>query len=262
VRAIPAECPAVQSGIGLFETMLVASGRVIHLEDHASRMAESCIALQFPPLDEQQFRNAATRAVRVIEDESALRLTRVGVSTHDWPLFATTFPLPAATRSRRENGRAITLHPSMRRALPLHKLTSYAVCALALRDAVNAGADEGLFVSKASAVLEGTATNIFAIRGTKLVTAPLSAGVLPGIVRAWVVASAAVIGLSLEERPPEVSEILEGGFFTGSLTKIAPIRSLDGRPCALPGEAFGELVRRYRLATDMHHQIASGLECP
>ena len=217
----------------LFETMLVAGGRVVQLEEHIVRMARSCRELGWPPLDDDAFRTAA-----VAEGEAIRVLNAQGTIT------ATSFAVPDVTRSRRAHGRAMTLHPSVRRSLPQHKLLPhYAVCSEALRGAIAAGADEALFVTSHGGVLEGTSTNVFAVRGDVLVTAPQD--VLPGIVREWVLATAPAIGMRIEPRAPAAAEIRRGAFFTGSLTTLAPIRVLDGHECATPGDAYVELARRY-----------------
>jgi len=240
------ESPAVAAGIGLFETMLAVNGSIVQLEDHYIRMAESCLTLGFPPLDESTFREAAINAVQSGEHDCALRIVRVCSATDEWLLHASTVPIPAATLSRRKRGRAVTLDSSIARSLPTHKMTSYAVCTIALRDAVAGGADEALFTDRHSMVLEGSATNVFAMKGTRLITAPVAAGILPGIVRAWVIATAASIGLAVEERAPSQSEIAAGSFFTGSLTTLAPVRELNGRPCVPLNAAFAELTRLYQ----------------
>ncbi|HXI13653.1 MAG TPA: aminotransferase class IV [Thermoanaerobaculia bacterium] len=239
------DSPAVASGMGLFETMLVVDGTVIQLREHCSRMARSSVALGFPTLDESSFREAALHAVRGVKGECAVRVIRVAGGTGEWLLHASMFQVPCATMSRRERGFATTLDSSTTRSLPQHKMTSYAVCTLALRDAVAEGADEALFTMGDSAILEGTGSNVFALQAATLVTAPVSAGILPGIIRDWVLATAPLAGLAIEERPPTTSEIEAGSFFTGSLTKLAPVRALNGRKCVSPGEPFFDLVRRY-----------------
>jgi branched-subunit amino acid aminotransferase/4-amino-4-deoxychorismate lyase len=152
-------------------------------------------------------------------------------------------PLSPITLRRRRRGRAITLAHT--RALPEHKLTAYAASTIGLREAVAKNADEGLFLDRNGHVLEGTATNVFAIGERTLITAPLGAGILPGVVRAWVIANAAQAGLKVIERAPSVDELRDGSFFTSSLTTLAPIRRIDGIACAVPPRLFAELRRLY-----------------
>jgi branched-subunit amino acid aminotransferase/4-amino-4-deoxychorismate lyase len=220
----------------LFETMLAVGGFIVQLDEHVQRMARSCRELNWEPLDEDAFRNAAHKAVRT--DESAVRVVNARGM-----IETTAFAIPDATRSRRAYGRAILLDPAVTRSLPHHKLLPRTVCSDSLRDAIQAGADEALFVTPDGRILEGTSTNVFAFRGDVLITAP--AEVLPGIVRAWVLATVPDLGLRIEERAPTADDIRNGGFFTGSLTKLAPIRTLDGHLCAPPGDAYSELARLY-----------------
>jgi branched-subunit amino acid aminotransferase/4-amino-4-deoxychorismate lyase len=243
VKHVRIDSPAVAHGVGLFETMLVERGDVAFLDAHLARMTRSSAALGFPPPDGDAFRNAALEAAGDAGGEAALRMLWIDGGDDGWILSAQTRPIPPRTLSRRERGRAITLDASLTRALPEHKTTSYAPCVIGLRRAAEADADEGIFVARDGGVLEGTATNIFAVRDRTLITA--ASGILPGIVRAWALAEAHAIGLSIEERCPTVDELRAGSFFTSSLTRLAPIRQIDGMPCNPPGEVFAELQRRW-----------------
>lgn len=233
--------------LGLFETMRVVRGRVVEMEEHLERMLASARALSFPLPDAEAFRRAVAKAARQSAQlgEAALRCVYAAPHGDDWRLSATTSTLSPITLRRRRLGRAITL--SHTRALPAHKLTAYAASTIGLRQAVAKNADEGLFLDDAGRALEGTATNVFAIHDQMLITAPVSAGILPGVVRAWVIANAPRAGLELIERAPSMDELRAGSFFTSSLTTLAPIRRIDGIACAALPRAFAELRRRYLL---------------
>ena len=250
----------------LFETMLVVDGRAVHLEEHFARMRRSAEALGFPALSLDAFRETLGSVTLTGE---AVRC----VYRDDGTLHAEPIAIPAATLERRQNARAITLDASIERTLPEHKLVEhYAVAREALQFALGNGANEALFVEDRhsclsppssspsddgnqpeghagvpvlhEACLEGTATNVFAVRGTTLVTA--GENILPGIVRAWTLARASELGLTIEFRAPCAEELREGAFLTGSLTMLAPLRALDAQPCRAPGDAFDELARLYR----------------
>ena len=244
---VPIASPAVAHGMGLFETLLVQRGRIAFADEHFARMQRSAAVLDFPAPDAGAFHVELQRARNEAkDDEAALRCLYVaaGESMDDpWTLAAQCGPIPPLTRSRRAHGRVVTLDPTLTRALPEHKLTSYAACVIGLRRAAAAGADEGLFLTRDGAVLEGTATNVFAVASDgRLITAPVAAGILPGIVRAWVIGEAARRNIVVEERTPYVDELLRGAFLTGSLTGIAPIRTVDGRACDAPPAIVGELL--------------------
>lgn len=245
-----ADSPAVAHGIGLFETMLVIGGRVVQLDEHFQRLAASADALQFPPPSERGFRAAVARAARNVQslDEAALRCLYVE-DTARWRLVATAGPIPPTTLRRRKGARVITLDRELSRAIPHHKLTSYAASIVGLRAAIAADADEGLFLDRCGRILEGTATNAFAIAGDTLITAPTRAAILPGIVRAWVLDNAARVGLAVIERAPTIDELRAGSFLTSSLTTLAPIARLDGVACRTPGRAFARLRRLYAITS-------------
>jgi branched-chain amino acid aminotransferase len=244
--------PAVTQGVGLFETLLAIRGRAIQPAEHFARLAASATSLGFPPPSTKVFFSAIESAAKEVRsfDEAAVRCLYIatGKELDDpsaWLLAATASPIPAVTQQRRALGRLVTLDRDLSRALPRHKSTSYAVCAVALRQAVARGADEGAFVTAAGLVLEGTSTNLLALAGDRLITAPVAAGILPGVVRAWVLDRARQLGLVCEERPPSAAELMAGSFMTSSLTLLTPIRALNGSPCTPPGPAFAELERRY-----------------
>jgi branched-subunit amino acid aminotransferase/4-amino-4-deoxychorismate lyase len=242
-----ADSPAVAHGVGLFETMLVVRGRVVQGAEHFARLAESARVLGFPPPEARAFSRAIARAANQVKtwDEAALRCIYVQ-DVAGWRLAATAGAIPPTTLRRRKGARVITLDRSLSRALPHHKLTSYAASVIGLRRAVASGAEEGLFVDGRGRILEGTATNVFALDGARLITTPARAAIFPGIVRAWVLEQARRVGLNVIERAPTVEELRRGSFLTSSLTLLAPIVKLDGLACERPGRAFHELRRSYR----------------
>jgi branched-chain amino acid aminotransferase len=208
----------------IFETMLAIGGRVVQLEEHFARLARSARELGLPAPDDGEFRDALV----LPSDECAVRCV------YDGAFAVTSGPIPATTLRRRNGAHAITLDRSIVRESPQHKLTSYAEW---LRTQIIDG-DEGLFVDSEGRVLEGMVTNVFAVDGDTLTTS--ADGVLPGVVRGWVIDNARVIF-----RRPSIAELRAGSFLTSSLTLLAPIVSIDGVACARPGPVFEELRRRY-----------------
>lgn len=69
-----------------------------------------------------------------------------------------------------------------------HKTTQRALYDRA-RAALPVDIDEGLFLNTAGALCEGTITNVFVETGEGLLTPPLSAGLLPGVLRAELLAN-------------------------------------------------------------------------
>ena len=261
--AITSGSPAAAHGIGLFETLLVVHGRVLQLAEHRERMRRSAHMLALPAPEAHAFEEAIALEVsrQPPTREAALRCCWLAADSplearSSWRLTAEAGEIPAITLRRRSDARAITLQSGEMRALPQHKLTSYAICVLALRNAVVEGANEALFLAPSGGVLEGTSTNVFAVRGDTIVTAPVSAGILPGTLRGWVLREAPELGLAVEERVPSVEEVKRGAFLTSSLTTIAPLRAVDGIACAEPGDAVRRLQQRW---SDSVAAVAGGI---
>lgn len=249
---VDAFSPAAAHGAGLFETILVVRGRPVLLDAHVTRLLASCEALGFTPPARARLAKQILRAASSAAESREAALRVAWLATRDdlrgeesWSAVASIGPIPRGTLARRRRGRVVVLDPGYVRSLPQHKTTSYLPCILALREAQARGADEALFVDAKGRILEGSTTNIFAVDGTRLITPPVSAGLLPGVTRAWVIDAARELGVRVVERIPTRDALLAGSFMTGSLTMIAPVREVDGLRCAEPKIA-GELQRRFR----------------
>lgn len=255
MKQLDIQSPAVAHGIGLFETMLVIRGRIIFAQEHFDRMHRSAATIGFPLPDERRFHDAVNAAAASFAstDELAVRCVYAADGSigdpRSWTLEAEAGPIPPITLLRRAHGRAMTLDASYTRALPQHKLTSYAVCVIGLQRAIAAGADEALFTDPAGDALEGTATNVFAARGDTLITAPVDSGILPGITRAWVIAEARANGVKIEERPPSLQELRGGGFLAGSLTGLTPLHFINRSACAPPDRVFNSFAEAWAQLT-------------
>jgi branched-subunit amino acid aminotransferase/4-amino-4-deoxychorismate lyase len=251
---VPLDAPALVNGTGLFETLLVVNGVALALEEHFKRLTRSAVALELPSPSRDELAGVVARTLDELGEsagEHALRILWVATAEPieertSWQLHATLAPLSPSTLRRRRLGRVILLPARHRRSDPEHKTIAYFGTLLAARKAMAQGADEALFTSEAGAILEGTATNVFALAGNELITAPVEAGILPGITRAWVIGHAAAAGLTVIERCPVKEELLAGSFMSGSLTTLAPTRSIDEEKCAEVGPPFAELVRLFR----------------
>lgn len=109
------------------------------------------------------------------------------------------------------------------------KSTSYAENAIVLREAKAAGADEGLLLSTAGDVCEGTGSNIVLGMDEQLVAPELASGCLNGITRQLAVA---VCGVTEERLPAAALDAATEAFLTSSARDLHPIAQLGDR--ALP----------------------------
>jgi branched-chain amino acid aminotransferase len=227
-------------GDGLFETLHVVRGAPIDLEPHLARLDESCefFGISVPRRAELPEIFARVIEKNALDDhdapEAALRLTVTRGVDRDGPATVLVHMrrLDSGHLSKRDIGVHLHVLPIGGRGDPdlvRHKSSSYV--ASALSDVWLRGrpgykpTDEGLFVSSDGEVREGASCNVFAIIGTRLVTPPIEAGVLPGISRSVVCSMASEVGLELEEGSLSLRELelADEAFVTSSTLHVAPI---------------------------------------
>jgi branched-chain amino acid aminotransferase len=93
------------------------------------------------------------------------------------------------------------------------------------------GADEALMLNSNGTVAEGPGENMFIVRGGKLITPPISAGVLEGITKDSVLTIASDLKIEVIERDITRGEIFVADefFMTGTAAEVTPCSKLDGR---------------------------------
>ncbi len=281
-----------QLGDGVFETLRVRRGVAIDLAIHLGRLRVGLAALAIPmPFGDEEL-TAAVAAVAAANapEDAALRITvtrgpmqgrgtlpagwREAVPTvavQAWPHL----PVPAALVER--GVRAITATGRRDPGAPLAsvKTISRADHVQAKLEAELAGADDAITLSLAGEVAEATSANVAIVVGSghvplsggipgsgglRLLTPPLSAGILDGTTRDWLLGpdGAGAFGLSAEEasiRPDDLVAADEA-MLCSSLTGILPLVSLDGRP--IGGGRPGPWARRLREAREAWIVAASG----
>jgi branched-chain amino acid aminotransferase len=96
---------------------------------------------------------------------------------------------------------------------------------LAVREARAAGAHEALLLDARGFVTEGSSSNVFAVRGGRLTTPPIAAGILEGVTRGLVLRIAGEIGVAADEAPlrPEELERADEVFITSTVREIVPV---------------------------------------
>lgn len=122
---------------------------------------------------------------------------------------------------------------------------------LGRREAVAAGADEGLFFNLRGELAEGTVSNVFLLfDGGRLVTPPAGSGLLPGIAREIVLDAGGGLGLAVSEEAIDRRgfESAREAWLTNSLLEVMPLVSLDGVPVGngRPGEIAFRMRQAYR----------------
>jgi branched-chain amino acid aminotransferase len=132
---------------------------------------------------------------------------------------------------------------------------SYVNPAFSKTEAMLNGFDEALVLTHDGHISEGSAENIFVVRGGRLVTPSVSEDILEGITRAGITEIAAELGIPVVERSVDRSEIYvaDEAFFCGTGAQIAPIIEVDHRP--IGSGSAGPITRRIK---DRYFDIVRG----
>jgi branched-chain amino acid aminotransferase len=109
---------------------------------------------------------------------------------------------------------------------------NYVNSAFSKSEAVLNGHDEAIVLTEAGKVSEGSAENLFLLRGDTLITPGANDDILEGITRAAVVEIAREFGIKVVERSIDRSELYIGDelFLCGTGAQISPVIQVDHRP--------------------------------
>lgn len=210
-------------GLGAFETIAVEDGRGQLVGWHVERLMD---ALAFMGIEQSE--GAVYREIeRALTDPSlsrgshALKL----VATSD-NLLTQTRPNPYGAEDRRRGFRLQTSSIRRNETSPFtyRKTLNYGDSISEKRRARSEGFDEALFLNTRGEVAEGATTNIFFVLGSRLITPPVESGLLPGVMRRFVLENLDVCERVV--RPEEISAF-DAAFVTNSLVGAMPICSID-----------------------------------
>ncbi|GAB5561742.1 MAG: hypothetical protein SynsKO_33890 [Synoicihabitans sp.] len=113
---------------------------------------------------------------------------------------------------------------------PAWKTGNYLNNIVGLHEAEQRGADDVVFLNRAGELTEASTSNVAFIDQCRVVTPPVSAGILPGITRSEVLQHvAARAGLEVEERtiqPADLDQFQEA-FLLSTTKDIQPVAKID-----------------------------------
>lgn len=221
-------------GDGVFETIKVTRDGAFALPEHLARLSRSAAKLGLADPDHARIEEAVAAVIAGRSYEfGRIRITWTGgkgplgsQAPYGPPLLVVA---AEATTPWPSHGTLLTLpwRRSPTDVLAGVKTTSYGGNVRGLAAAHAAGASEGIFVNTEGHVGEGTGSNIFFVFGETVVTPPLSAGILDGITRQFVLDwTDGVI-----ERDVTLAEAQSADevFLSSSLFDVQPVDRWDDR---------------------------------
>lgn len=96
---------------------------------------------------------------------------------------------------------------------------------------VNRGYNEALFLNTEGFISEGAVSNIFFIRNGVIFTPKIECGLLPGILRQFVIQNSFTLGLKVQEGEFTLDELMnaEGVFITNSIMGIMKVNKIQDK---------------------------------
>jgi branched-subunit amino acid aminotransferase/4-amino-4-deoxychorismate lyase len=237
-----------RDGGGIFETFRVHDSRPFLWEPHLERMVVAAAELGFPVppspatlleglgavLAANGLANAVAR-ITVTRGIAGGRPTRTGCWIECEPVEGRLW------RGTRTGKGAVIL--SKRAFSPgvlgPYKTTSRLAYQLAYEEARAVGADETILLTHQGEVLEGSASNVFLYIDGQVATPSHNTGILPGIMRAFVLQACYTLGYALRTSAiwrDELS-IADEVFLTNSVQGLVSIATVNGRAVKTSGVA-------------------------
>ena len=257
---------------GLYEAVLARRGRLLFWDEHERRLRagltalridfSQCIALPEPAA----LRGVAEGLLRSNQLTTGDALVYLQVSRGAAPRLHA-FPEPPVPPTVYMTARAWGGHPPVLVAGGATALTvadtRWARCdikstallpnVLAQQQAKEAGAHEAIFVRDGIA-LEGSHSNLFAVRAGEVWTYPACNYILDGITRVAVLELAAAMGIPVRLSAIPLADLYAADevFLTGTTTEVLPVVAVDGRRIGhgLPGPVTAKLREAYLLQVE------------
>ncbi|MEE2908492.1 MAG: branched-chain-amino-acid transaminase [Planctomycetota bacterium] len=253
-------------GDGCFEGIRVYNSRIFKLNSHLTRMYASAEKIYLTPrwsLEEMEDAIRMTVADNDITDGYVRLVFTRGVGTLGLNPFHcaehTAFVIAADIALYPETlyHEGLPVVVAKRRRIPVEclnpeiKSLNYLNNILAKVEAIKAGVLEAIMLNARGEVAECTGDNIFLIKKGQISTPDLSAGMLHGITRKFVIEDVAPsLGYKIQERPHTVDEFFEADevFLTGTAAEVIGVNRIDSTPIGdgRVGPITSELTEKFR----------------
>lgn len=249
-------------GDGVYEVLRSYNGKIFAFSEHMERFARSLAAIRIDGIDIAAVRERVERAFKTAGMANAkiyFHVTRgSGPRNHAWdgslkPNFFLTLSELTDNLQEKATGIAVSTYPDLRWKRCDIKSLNLLPNVMARQDAAEKGCGEAILVDDGGLITEGAASAFFAIVNKAIVTAPLTANVLPSITRRYVVPLAKQVGLGLDERclTPQQAASADELFLAVTTKDIVPIVKFDGHIIGdgKPGRYTKAMISEFRKIT-------------
>lgn len=241
---VSAESRALRYGDGIFETIRILNGEIMHAELHFSRLFDgiNLLGLEMPPLtnkDSLAELILATAKKNNVEKAARIRLALFrgngglyDAEHHRPNVLVQSWPLPLQTGELNSNGLVIGVYPLARKSCDVIsnlKTGSHLAYVLAALHAKKMKWNDAVVLNAHNRVSDTSIANLFIIKDKKISTPPLTEGCVAGIMRRFLLRELPLYGFDTEERPlgTEDIEAADECFLTNAISGIRWVREFQ-----------------------------------
>ena len=247
---------------GVYEVIACFGGQFLDLTAHLERLNRSCEAISIPlPKTVDELALLVEEAYKRNPFEHAMVYIQVtrGVAPRSHliqgqlspTLVITVRDLPSPSAEKLAHGATAITMADIRWKRCEIKSIALLASVIGKQEAARCGVDEGFWLDEDGHLLEGCATNCFAVIDGVLVTHPLDHQVLGGITRDMALSLARQHGIVVEERPWKLTEAgLTECMMSSTTNAVLPVCHINGEAIGngLPGPV-AETLRKLMLET-------------
>lgn len=217
---------ALGYGLGVFETMRVEYGQVIWLHRHLERMKKSARMIGIENLERLDGWNLEKEIQRAEKEYGKIFVLKLLLTQNQVYLSSRRI---VYERLDYENGFCICTSQVRRNETSMWtgiKSLHYGDSILEKKKAQEKGFSEALFLNSKGELAECTMSNIFWVKEGQIYTPSLDCGLLPGIMRAFVLEMR-----NVQEVHATYEQILQADevFLTNSVMEVMGVHRIDGK---------------------------------
>lgn len=236
-------------GDGVFDTLRADNGEPVDAHRHFMRLLDHAGQLRlYPDITMAELKATAQALLEKNDFTMGHHAVRTVITRGSAPrgllppepakplLLMTAAPVPAPSATPLTLITAQSVRRNEYSQLSRIKSLNYADNMLAAMEAFEKGADDALMLNTKGHVTCATTSNIFVVRGGRLLTPPLADGVMDGVTRTHLMVMNEVTEQSLTLDDLYAAE---GVFLSSSIRGLRPVARLDGH-------AYGDCAYQWR----------------
>ncbi len=190
--------------LSVYESLMVLNSKIIYLKAHLDRLEESGKGIGLAPFNKKDIE----KSLKLLVKKENLVDSTIRILLLDNGNYIITYSfLPKYSKELREEGVSTILYEG-ERYLPTYKTSNLLISYIARKEAEKRNCFEALLVDRNNKALEGTRSNLYAVKDNVIYTAPDSL-VLSGVTRSRII-DIAKSKYDIVYKPLSIINLLEG----------------------------------------------------